>query len=514
MHSTITRRRFLQASAVTAVGLALAPLSRGWAQGTPGMFTIGINAEPGTLDPHHTAGSIVGNRYFGFVFDALTEVDTNGRLGPMLATHWQAEGATWRFRLRPGVAFHDGSIMSADDVVYSLERLLFSAQESAIRASFLPYVTSIRAVGPLEVEIVTPAADPLLPLRLASPNAAIMPRAATEALGFDAVQTAPIGAGPYRVVEVRGGDRTVLEAHAVYWGGVPPVAGVTLRVIPETATRVAALQSGEVDMATTLPPDLLDQVARTNGLRVDDVLLNNFMHIYFNTTTGLTADVRIRRALSLSIDRQLLADALWAGRVRVMSDYFLPTEFGFDPARGAFRFDPEAAKAELAAAGYAGEPLRFTPPATYYTNGRLVSDAIVEMWRAVGVNVDYEPLELAAWAERSLTTQQIATLQSFGTSGDPGAGSLVQEYANASWIGRYYPVDDAFRALVAEAGASLDQELRYRNYRQIADILDRDVPFAPLYQSVEFYGVRDGVTWTPHQNFYLDLRPGRFTWAG
>jgi peptide/nickel transport system substrate-binding protein len=514
MIHAVNRRTFLKGAAAGALGLGLAALGGAYAQSGRRDLTIGINAQISTFDPHHTAASIVGSRYYGLIFDQLTQIDAQGRLGPMLATHWSAEGDVWRFRLREGVVFHDGSTLTADDVVFSLERLLFSPNESPIRATFTPYLDGVRAVGPLEIEVRTTRLDPLLPRRLATPWAAIMPRAAVEATGFDAVQTAPIAAGPYRLVEYRDGDRVVLEPHDAYWGGVPPLGQVTLRLIPENATRIAALQAGEVDMVTTVPPDLLDQIARSTALRVDDVLLFNYMHIYFNTVAGLTANVDVRRALSLGIDRQLIADALWGGRVRVLNDYYLPGEFGHDPARPAFAYDPDAAARALGDAGYAGEALRFTPPATYYTNGRLVTDAITEMWQAIGVNVDYEPLELAGWAERSLTGQQVATLQSFGTSGDPGANSFVTEYAGGNWLSQYYPASDEFKALAREASSSLDEAVRYRNYRAIADILDRDVPFAPMYQSTEFYGVRAGIRWQPHPNFYLDLRPGQFAWEG
>lgn len=172
--SHLTRRSFLKRSAVAALGVGLLPFVHVGAQARREL-TIAINADPGTLDPHHTAGSIVGSRYHGLVFDQLTRVEAGGALAPMLATHWTADGTRWRFRLRDDVVFHDGSRMSAEDVVYSLERLLRSPYESAIRTTFLPYVGEVRAVGPLEVEIETPAPDPLLPLRLATPNAAIMP---------------------------------------------------------------------------------------------------------------------------------------------------------------------------------------------------------------------------------------------------------------------------------------------------------------------------------------------------
>ncbi|MDR9390655.1 MAG: ABC transporter substrate-binding protein [Trueperaceae bacterium] len=499
------RRNFLKGVAAAGAAAGVGPFPT-FAQAMRPALRVGINAEIASWDPHHQAGSIVGNRYYGLAFDQLVRKDLDGSLIPMLATSWVADGTTWRFDLREGVRFHDGSVMTADDVVFSLERLLFSEYESAIRPTFTPYVREVRATGPLQIEIVTPTRDPLLPRRIATPFVAIMPRAAVEAAGFDAVQTAPIGAGPYKVEAWDVGSSVTFTAHEDYWMGTPPLSELTLNLIPENATRVAALQAGEIDVATTLPPDLLGQVERTADLQVADVLLYNFMHVYFNTVEGVTANPDVRRALALGIDRGLIADALWGGRVAVMRDYYLPSEFGYDPDRAPFPFEPDAATAALDAAGYAGEPLAFTPPATYYTNGRLVTDAINEMWQAIGVNVEYEPLELAQWAERSFARANVATLQSFGTGGDPATG-FIAEYLAENWIAQYYPASDRFKALAREAASTLDEDVRYRNYRAIADILDRDVPFTPLYQSVEFYGMRSDVRWRPHPNFFLDFRP-------
>jgi peptide/nickel transport system substrate-binding protein len=470
-------------------------------------LTIGINAEALSLDPHHVPGAIIGNRVYHMIYDQLTRTDSAGQVQPMLATAWEnTDDTTWVFTLRPDVQFQDGTVMTAADAAYSLNRLLFSDQESLIRTQFAPYITAVEATGDLEVTITTPAADPLLPLRLASPNAAVMPEAYTESAGFDAVQTAPIGAGPYRVVERVAGERLVLERHDGYWMGEPQFEQIVLRVIPETATRVAALQAGEVDFITTVSPDLVEQLDAADGLRVDTVPVYNFMLIYFNTNAGVTASPEVRRALSLAIDREAIAETLWGGRVRVMNDYYLPGEFAYDADRPAFAYDPEQAMALLEQAGYAGEVLEFTPPADYYTNGRLVTEVIAEYWRAVGVNVEYAPLDTSAWAERSLGGQNVATLQSFGTSGDPATGSIVQTWA--SWVGQYYQPGDEFNALAAEAASTLDEQVRLDNYRAIVDILDRDVPIAPLYQSVEFYAMRDGIEWTPHQEFYIDVRPG------
>lgn len=498
---------------VVLLCLVLSVFGTAAAQTTQTTLTIGINAEPGSLDPHSVPGSIIGNRIFHMLYDQLTRTDTQGVVQPMLATAWeQSDATTWVFTLREGVVFHNGETMTADDAAFSLNRLVFGEQQSAIRSLFAPFIASIEATGDLELTITTLAPDPLLPLRLSTPFSAIMPRAYVEATDFEALQTAPIGAGPYRVQELIAGDRLVLVRHDAYWMGAPEASEVVVRLIPETSTRVAALQAGEVDFITTVSPDLVDVLDGQADLRVDTVPVYNFMLIYFNTKMGVTQDPLIRQALALAIDREAIAEALWGSRVRVMNDYYLPGEFAYDPERPIFAYDPERAQALLAEAGYAGEELPFTPPSSYYTNGQLVTDAISEMWKAVGINVAYEPLDTAAWADRSLGGQNIATLQSFGTSGDPATSSIVQTWG--SWLGQYYTPSDEFNALAAEAAQSLDGETRLSNYRRIAEILDADVPFTPLYQSVEFYATRDGISWTPHQEFYIDLRPGAFSLGG
>jgi peptide/nickel transport system substrate-binding protein len=443
------------------------------------------------------------------IYDTLTQTDVSGAVQPMLATEWEATSdTTWVFNLRPDVKFHDGTTMTAEDVAYSLNRLLFDEHESLIRASFLPFISKVEATGDLEVTITSPQTDPLMPLRLTSLSVVIMPQAYTESAGFEAVQTKPVGAGPYKVVDLVAGDRLVLEAHGDYWGGAPAASEVTVRLIPETSTRVAALQSGEVDLITTVSPDLVEQIDGADGLRIDRVAPYNWMLIYFNTNKAPSNNVHLRKALSLAIDRESIARDLWNGYVRVMNDYFIPGEFGYDPNRPIFPYDPEEAARELELAGYANEEFEFTPPSVYYTNASLVSDVINEMWKAVGVNVKYEPLETAQWADRSLAGNNIATLQSFGTSGDPATG--IAQVWNG-WVATYYTPDEEFQRLALEAGSSLDSDLRYANYRAIADIVDRDTPIAPLYQSVEFYGVRDGITWEPHQQFTINLRSDKFS---
>jgi peptide/nickel transport system substrate-binding protein len=472
-------------------------------------LTIGMNAEPSSLDPHHSTISIPHYRVFNFIFDQLTQTDVNGVVQPMLATAWENDGNQWRFALRPDVVFQNGSVMTADDVVFSFERLLFDENESLSRAAFAPFIASVEATGNLEVTFTSERPDPLLPLRLAVPFAAVMPRDYVDNTDFETLQTAPMGAGPFKVTEFIAGDRLVMERHSDYWGGAPVPTQVTLRVIPEEPTRVAALLGGDVDFVTTVAPDSVAQL-NTATTRVDAINLLNWMGIHFNTSLAPMDNAHLRKALSQAVDRQLITEQLWGGQVQPMTDYFLPTEFGFDAKHPAFAYDPEAAMRELEAGGYAGEVVKFTPPNTYYPNSRLVGDVINDMWLAIGVNVEYTPLETAQWSQSVNDNSTMATLVSFATSGDAATNSITQYWNEGGLFRPFYTPSEEYQNLILEGAASLDQDERLTKYRQMADILDQDMPIAPLYQSVEFYGVRSNIAWQPHPRYYINLRPDVF----
>src|SRR5262249_14479881 len=152
--------------------------------------------------------------------------------------------------------------------------------------------------------------------------------------------------------------------------------------------------------------------------------------------------------------------------------------------------DLDAAKKELSASGYAGEEIDFSAPSAYYTNGRLVTDAVNEMWQELGVKVNYQVLDTGKWVEGVLSGKQITSPQSFSTQGDPATSTLTTAWRPGAGQSPYYTAKDDFLALADEAGSSTDVALREKDYRAITAIVDHDTPIAPLYRSVEFYGVR------------------------
>ncbi|MEL6272164.1 MAG: ABC transporter substrate-binding protein [Chloroflexota bacterium] len=475
-------------------------------------LVIGINAAPASLDALHEGGSIVNIRHYGMIYDTLVRTMADASLAPMLATEWSTEdGQVWVFQLREGVILHDGSTMTADDVVYSLDRVLAGEFPGSAQSQMAPYIAGVEATGDLEVTITATQVDPNMPMRLASTTASIVPAEATAAAEYEDLLWAPIGSGPFKVAEYIEGDRLVLEAHDDYWMGAPDVDTVIIRYIPEDATRIAALQSGDVDFITTIQPDQVAQVEETEGLFVDTADVLNFMQVLINTNQAPLDDVNVRRAMSLSIDREVLVNDLWSGYNRTMNEYLMPGEFGYDPELDLFPYDPDAARAALEEAGYNGEPITFIAPVTYYTNMSIISDALFAFWSEVGLNVDYQRVETEAWRNNLRGGGPGITIVSAGSTGDPGLRSDFRGWFEGNYADDQWTPTDEYTDLWDTGSAALDLAERERLFRDLITIIDEEVLIIPMYQSVEFYGRRDGINWEPNVRFAIDLRPDVFS---
>ncbi len=505
----IRRHRLTQ---ILALSLALVLLGAGWltpvaAQSERGV-TIGLNSVLDSLDVHSAIGpNVIGTRVYALFHDPLLQPSLSGELKPMLATSVENDGLEWRFTLRDGVAFHDGAIMTADDVVYSFERLLDPANESSNFGQDLQrFVSGIEASGELEVTITTHNLDPLLPLRVSSYWASIVPRAATEAMDAATRQFMPLGAGPYKVVEFVPGDRLVLERHDAYWGGEAAASDVVLRFITEDATRIAALQSGDVDLISQVPVDQLGALQTAGGFTIASAETDNHMAVHFNTVKGPTADVNIRRAMSLAIDRELIVEELWQGLTTIPPDYVFPGAVGHDPTYPGFAYDPAAARELVANSDYDGAPISFQATAGYYANTDVIMPVMAQMWENIGLNIDYQPMEGSAFLDLYFAGDITTNLQQFAGAGD--GQRLFQTWAVENiWRPNYYQPSAEYDALFTAVSQSVDMAERHASLQSLKRILDADVPMAPIYRNIDIYAFSDALDWRPGPGFIMDLRP-------
>ncbi|HEY4250074.1 MAG TPA: ABC transporter substrate-binding protein, partial [Roseomonas sp.] len=335
---------------LSALPLALAsPGSAGAAEPRPSL-RVAVPRLPDRLDPM-AAVSIAAFRALCSIFDPLVAMDdAEGQLSlrPALALAWRrVDARTLEFDLRAGVRFHDGSELTADDVAFTFgpERLTGPQPHWPAGLAFFGNLDRVEAVDRLRVRVVSRSPDPALLFRFATGTAQIVSRRAWLAAGsIDAWSRRPIGTGPFRVSGFRIDNALELAAFDDYWGGAPNAARVVFTEIREVAARVAALRGGDTDIAAELPPDQLPPIEAAPGLGVTGGPIANYLMVVMDKTNPVLADARIRRALSLAIDRQAIIDGLWGGRVDIPHGHQW-AEYGplFIPDAPAPRFDPDDA---------------------------------------------------------------------------------------------------------------------------------------------------------------------------
>ena len=518
MNSLLFARQFLRFTRAFVILLAMFLLSTAWLAPASAQsertITIGLNSVLESMDVHTAIGpNVIGIRTYGLFHDTLLLTGHSGELKPVLATSYENDGLEWRFTLRDGVVFHDGTTMTADDVIYSFERLLDPENESSNFGRDLQrFVSGIEATGDMEVTITSVNLDPLLPLRVANYWASIVPRASTEAMDDAARRSQPLGAGPYKIVEFVSGDRLVLQRHDEYWGGVPAASDIVVRFITEDATRIAALQSGDVDLISQVPVDQLEAIQSMGGLIVASSETNNHMVVNFNTVKGPTADVNIRRAMSLAIDRELIVDELWQGLTTVPADYMFPGAFGHDPDSAGFKYDPDQARELVANSDYDGTAINFQATAGYYANTDVIMPVMAQMWEDIGLNINYEPMEGSAFLDLYFAGDIMTNLQQFTGAGD--GQQLFQTWAVENiWRPNYYQPPPEYDELFASIAQSVDVDERYAGLQSLKAILDADVPAAPIYRNIDIYAYSDALDWQPGPGFIMDLRPDNLSFS-
>ena len=355
---------------------------------------VASGADPSTLDPRKTWVA-QGYSINAHVFEPLvfrTEKDGNVLLTPLLAESWEQISPTeLQIKVREGIKFHNGEPLNAEAVAYTLT----SIQDEAFVTNLKLWLRDIT-----EVEVMS---EYVLVLKTASPTRGLLnllaqvPIVAPEAAKSPDFEKSPIGTGPYKIMSYVPSGQVVVEKNADYWGKPGKADKITFRITPETSTRLAALEAGEVQVAENLPPDKLASlrdnkdidVVYTPTLRVDYMVLNH--------NNPLIKKVKFREALSLAIDRQGIVDNLLGGTTKAANSISPPGTIGYDGSLPTYAFDPERAKALLKEAGYNGETIRVGGPIGRYSMDKQVTEAIGGMLQAVGINVTVETLAFSSY---------------------------------------------------------------------------------------------------------------------
>src|SRR5262249_19341498 len=320
----ISRRTFLPGAALTGAALMTArPFSVLAADNNT--IVVSQGSDVLTLNPMLDT-SPIGVNVFRNIFDALTRIDVDGSVVPLLAISWNAseDTKTWEFSIRTNAKFHDGTPITADDIVWNYKRLLGEAR-SPVR-TYVSKLTSVEASAPNTVRFVL--SEPFAPFDRQVSLISIISKRAFEDIGAAKFALAPVGSGPFKVVRWVKDDRVELAAFDDYWRGGPKIRTLTCKPVPSETTRAAALSSGELDVVPILPPALVATLSNRRGIKIENVASNKVVYVGFDVTNPLLRDVRIRQAADLAIDRNALTSRLLRGLGKPSGQVVAPVTFG------------------------------------------------------------------------------------------------------------------------------------------------------------------------------------------
>jgi peptide/nickel transport system substrate-binding protein len=516
--------RFWFAAALAASLILAAPLSAK-------TFRWANDGDIISMDPYARQETTLLS-FAGNIYEPLVERDKKLKLEPALATEWsQTEPTVWRFKLRRGVKFHDGTPFTADDVVFSYQRTKTS-QVAAIVATF----KEVNKIDDHTVEIVTNGPDPIIPDEItdwyimskawAEKNHAEKMAEPTKNEDNYAVRNAN-GTGPFMLKERQHEVKTVLVNNPNWWGKPEHnLTEVVFTRIENASTRVAALLSGEIDMIYTVPLQDIDRLAKAPGLKVLQTPELRTVYLGFDVARDeLTdssvkgknplKDLRVRKAFYQAIDEEAIKSKVMRGFATPTALMIGPGVNGFDPSLNKrFPHDPAAAKKLLAEAGYPdGFEIGMDCPNDRYVNDEQICQAVAAMLSRIGIKVNllsqtktkfftkinspaYDtPFYMLGWTPATYDAHNML-ISLLHTRGANGAG-LINDggYSNPK-----------LDALIDEIQVETDKAKRDALIHDAQVIVKDDIPTIPLHQQAVVWAMRSNINLTQLADNFFPLR--------
>ncbi len=453
--------------------LFLIPLT---AFGDKDTMIVALEADVTTLDPHMHVNTPEFN-ILSHIFDHLTEIDDDANIVPWLAKSWKCEPdqVTWTFYLQENVKFHNGYDLTADDVKFSLERVLNPAQKSPQAYKIRP-IKEIRVINPTTVQIITHKPFPTLLGELRTVE--IMSRRVVEEMG-DKVSSEPIGSGPFKFVRWVRDDRIELEAVSGHHVVKPKVKRVIFRIIPEVSTRVAELKAGAVDIIKNLPPSEIKTLEKDPQIKVSRCRSLRVMYVGFRCDRKPFDDKKVRQAIAYAIDKESIAKYLLEGFASVAANPAAPACFGANDNIRPYPYDPEKAKKLLAEGGLPSDfKTYFDSPSGKYLADREIASAIVSDMKKVGLDAELRASEYGTFL-KYVNTEPSVFLFAWGAN-IPDVDSVFYRNFHSSSKNRIRYSNPEVDRLLDAGRSTVDEATRKKAYFKAQEILHEDLPWIPL----------------------------------
>ncbi|MEN0073196.1 MAG: ABC transporter substrate-binding protein [Paracraurococcus sp.] len=503
----------------TAIALLLGAAAPAAAQQEGRVLNIGIGGAVTSVDPHFYNAS-PNNSLSMHIFDRLVERDARAQPYPGLAESWRVLSDTvWEFKLRPGVKWHDGRDFTAEDVAFTIQRTPNVPGSPGGFGGFVRAIERVEVVDPLTLRFHTARPHPLLPTELAS--VAVIARHAAEGASTEDFNSgkAAIGTGPYRMLAYRPGDRTELARNEAYFRGPEPWERVNYRFIGNDGARSAALLAGDVDLIDQVPSTDLARLKRESRITVSEIQGLRMIYLimdrsrqgdvpFVSDNDGKPLpgnpfnDLRIRRALSMAINREALAQRIMEGTAQPTGQWLPEGTFGYNPEVRPPAYDPDGAKKLLAEAGFPqGFRMTLHSPNDRYPNDAKTAQAVAQMFSRIGLRTEVEAVPWASFSLRSNRQDYAIRLGGWGSVTGEASYALVnilgtfdrEKRTGASNSGRY--ANPELDALTARAASTIDDKTREGLLRQAVKMATDDVAIIPLFQLVNSWALRKGLTY-------------------
>ncbi len=481
----LTRREVI---ALTALGVLGAAPGSARAGGPQGQLTWGVHISlaPTWFDPAETSGIITPFMVMYALHDAMVKPMPGQPLAPSLAESWSAseDGLTYEFVVRQDAKFHNGDPVTAEDVKFTFERYKGTSHDLMKER-----VAAIETPDPGHVrfQLKEPWPDFLTFYASATGAGWIVPRKYVEKVGDDGYKKAPVGAGPYKFVSFTPGVELVFEAFDQYWRKTPNVKRLVFKVIPDEATRLAALKRGEIDIVYSIRGELAEELQRTPGLVLKPAVVQGPSWLYFPEQWDPKSpwhDQRVRLAASLAIDRKSINEALTLGYSRLPNS-IIPDTFEFFWQPPAAVYDPVKAKQLLAEAGY---PTGFDA-GDYYCDSSYANlgEAVLDNLQAVGIRVKLRPIERAAFI-KGYAEKAFKNIINGGSGAFGNAATRLEAFVvkGGTFVYGNYPDIDA---LFQQQAVEMDHKRRGAVLEKIQQILHERTIYAPIWQLAFINGV-------------------------
>lgn len=483
-------------------------------------FKLAMSSPPTSMDPHFY--NLFPNlNVSDHIFETLVAMDEDSHVIPGLAESWTlVNNLTWEFKLRKGVKFHDGSDLTTEDIAWSMDRPATIVGSPGSFAVYTKAIINKKIIDANTIRFTTKEPYPLLLADLTSIY--IVQKKATQGLTSDDFSSGKgmIGTGPYKFARFARDDRVELDRNEAYWGKKPAWSKVTLRFIPNGATRIAALLAGDVQAIENVPTPDLARIRTEPTVSMYSKVSHRMIYLYADSSRDKSPfvtdkegkpldknplqDIRVRQAISMSINREAIKDRVMEGLSEPTGNLVSSKLFGYNPALKTMKYDPEGAKKLLTAAGYPnGFGLTIHTPNNRYVNDEKITQTIAQMLSRVGIAAKVEGMPMSVYSARGSKREFSLGLLGWGAQTGEASSPLralvacdnpARGLGVTNWLKYCNPKMDE---LLIKALNTVDDPQRLKLLQDATAIAVNDAGLIPIHHQVTTWATKKGIVYAP-----------------